>query len=141
MFDLSNFTTEKALNATTTYKYQSCENTYLENISLRFIHQPFAKLIPIWLTPNSITLLGFLSTLSYFISTIYLNKAKELKWKLIISIACVCFLCLYFILDAVDGIIARSRNMQSSFGNLLDHGLDTITTVRTMNLRRQLRIY
>jgi len=65
-------------------------------------------------TPNMITTLSLIPA---YISYIYLIK-KDMK--------CLIYYFLYMILDYTDGYMARKYKLYSKFGDLYDHGRDTL---------------
>jgi ethanolaminephosphotransferase len=112
------------------YKYSGSDKSLL----YRFFFSPTAqflvdRVIPSWLAPNVITLLGFFCTLiPHFIILFYqpLNLSGEIpRW--------VCFLAaigqlFYMILDNADGKQARKTKSSSPLGLLFDHGCDAMNT-------------
>uniref|UniRef100_A0A5F8GLM0 Cholinephosphotransferase 1 n=1 Tax=Monodelphis domestica TaxID=13616 RepID=A0A5F8GLM0_MONDO len=95
--------------------------------------QPFwswlVELVPLWLAPNAITLLGLLlnllsSLLLVFYCPTVLEEAPS--WVFLI---CGLGLFSYQSLDAIDGKHARRTNTSSPLGELFDHGCDCISTV------------
>lgn len=84
-----------------------------------FLLKPLAPHIPKSVTPNQITVLGFVFAMMgnaalFFIHT----NAAYLYWTL--------FNFLWFLTDALDGMHARLSNQSSEFGAFLDHALDNI---------------
>jgi archaetidylinositol phosphate synthase len=83
---------------------------------------PIAKYFP--LNPMGISLLSlvtaFIAGYSFYISD-YTNK----NWLLIGSL----MVFLTAVLDALDGIVARMRNLSSRRGDLLDHTLDRVADI------------
>jgi|TARA_B110000263_G_scaffold245190_1_gene254365 archaetidylinositol phosphate synthase len=83
---------------------------------------PIAKYFP--LNPMGISLLSlvtaFIAGYSFYIAD-YTNK----NWLLIGSL----MVFLTAVLDALDGIVARMRNLSSRRGDLLDHTLDRVADI------------
>ena len=69
--------------------------------------------IPVWITPNQITLLGgFFSAIST-----YLQLQGEYLFAAL-------FLVIYDLADNIDGKHARATKQSSKFGSVLDHAVD-----------------
>lgn len=75
--------------------------------------------IPIWMAPNTITLLGFVCVILSTFMSFYNNT--------IIKIAVCVLTFLYICLDALDGKQARRTNSSSPLGELFDHACDNIS--------------
>ena len=93
-------------------------NDYIYKLTYQFL-APLVPYIPRKITPNQITIAGFFCALIgtgllYFIST----PIAYIDW--------VIFNLLWFFLDALDGMHARSSNQGSEYGAFLDHTLDNI---------------
>ena len=69
--------------------------------------------IPVWITPNMITIISFLLINILYYFKLYYNP-------FIFSL----FIFLYWSLDNLDGIHARNTNQTSTIGEFLDHGFD-----------------
>lgn len=102
-----------------------------ENETVRIIASPFEKefdklaaklipLIPMWITPNKITILGFICGIGAAISYYLANFHKF--WLLLAAI----FIFLHLLADSLDGSVARERKLTSKRGEFLDKILDTI---------------
>ena len=87
------------------------------------ILMPLAKIMP--LGPMGISLLSLLTALTagYSFSISDLNENKS--WLLLGSL--MVFLTAVF--DALDGIVARVRNLSSKRGDLVDHTLDRVADI------------
>jgi len=98
-----------------------------------YIMQPFwtfcAELLPIWMAPNVVTLLGFFFILLSFCVSIWYNPTFEGRmpeWVYLLNAVC---LFLYQLFDALDGKQARKTKTSSPLGELFDHGCDVMTSV------------
>jgi archaetidylinositol phosphate synthase len=102
-----------------------------QNEAVRIIPSPFEKqfdklaaklipLIPMWMTPNKITILGFISGMAAVITYYLANFDKS--WLILAAI----FIFLHLLADSLDGSTARERNLTSKRGEFLDKILDTI---------------
>jgi phosphatidylglycerophosphate synthase len=93
-------------------------NDYIYKITYRLL-TPLAPYIPKRISPNQITIAGFISamigtTLLYFVS----SPMAYIYW--------IIFNLLWFMLDALDGMHARLTKQSSEMGAFLDHALDNI---------------
>ncbi|ETW44066.1 hypothetical protein PFNF135_01666 [Plasmodium falciparum NF135/5.C10] len=78
------------------------------------------------ITPNLLTLLGFLcSTIAFVLTFVFDSQNKKYDY---IYIYAGIFLFIYQTFDALDGKQARKTNTSSPLGQLFDHGCDSITT-------------
>jgi ethanolaminephosphotransferase len=115
------------------YKYSGGDASLL----YKYIHSPFAQwavdnIIPEWMAPNVITLLGF--TCSLIPHTLLAcmfpdNFAGDVpRW---LSILTGVMHLVYMHLDNMDGKQARKTGNSSPLGLLFDHGCDAMTTFIT----------
>src|SRR3990167_6289289 len=93
-------------------------NDYIYRLTY-YLLTPVAPHIPKRISPNQITVLGFLSALMgtallFFVKT----PMAYIYW--------VIFNLIWFLLDALDGMHARLSNQSSEYGAFLDHALDNI---------------
>lgn len=106
------------------YSYKSIDRSFLSSL----IFQKYTKFIlsytPTNLSPNLITLCGFLSMLFSFILTLIfdLNLTNKENWLPFLN---AIFLFFYFTMDNLDGAQARKLNEMSPMGQLFDHGVDS----------------
>ncbi|XP_074182319.1 cholinephosphotransferase 1 isoform X2 [Rhinolophus sinicus] len=85
--------------------------------------------VPLWIAPNSITLLGLavnLLTTLVLISYCPTITEEAPYWTYLL---CALGLFIYQSLDAIDGKQARRTNSCSPLGELFDHGCDSLSTV------------
>nr|XP_036863031.1 cholinephosphotransferase 1 isoform X6 [Manis javanica] len=85
--------------------------------------------VPLWMAPNSITLLGLaVNLLTTLVLISYCPTATEEApyWTYLF---CALGLFIYQSLDAIDGKQARRTNSCSPLGELFDHGCDSLSTV------------
>lgn len=97
------------------YKYVAEDNTFLTS-KYRFFWELLQKMIPNYIHPNVITLLGLISVIFGY------NMMKTYSSNIIMGI-CVF---LYMNFDAIDGIHARNIKNTSIIGEYLDHIIDLI---------------
>ena len=87
------------------------------------ILMPLANVIP--LGPKGISLLSLITALtagySFYIGDLDSNKSYLLLGSLMVFLTAV--------FDALDGIVARERNLSSKRGDLVDHTLDRVADI------------
>ncbi|KIV89528.1 hypothetical protein PV10_06921 [Exophiala mesophila] len=108
------------------YKYQSVDKSYVSNYILRHYWNGAVKLLPMWLAPNMVTLLGFFCILvNLLLLQIYMPDlvGPGPSW-LYYSFALG--LWLYSTMDNIDGKQARRTGTSSGLGELFDHGIDSL---------------
>ena len=117
--------TEAGVEAIANHKYKSGKYTFLDNFL-----QPFwnflTDLLPMWLAPNMVTLIGAMHCgVSYFVSWYYSpNFNNQLPdWVVFLSGYCTIA---YYTFDCMDGKQARRTGQSSPLGQLFDHGFDCI---------------
>ncbi|CAD6587178.1 MAG: hypothetical protein ASARMPRED_003016 [Alectoria sarmentosa] len=117
---------EEALVHLKSYKYSSVDKSLISHYILRHYWNAFVELLPLWLAPNMVTLLGFFFILTNVIcleiwvpdlvgpgpSWLYYSFAVGL-W-------------MYSTMDNVDGKQARRTGQSSGLGELFDHGIDSL---------------
>lgn len=86
----------------------------LENAFYPIVYNTFGKLVPVWMTPNQMTLLGALGGL-FGIICAFLAKFNSL-----FLIGTIIGLITHIICDDLDGYIARKKNMSSNAGAFFD---------------------
>jgi len=87
------------------------------------ILMPFARIIP--LGPMGISFLSLLTALTAGYSFYAADLESDKSWLLVGSL--MVFLTAVF--DALDGIVARMRNLSSKRGDLVDHTLDRVADI------------
>ena len=86
----------------------------LENAFYPIVYNTFGKLVPEWMTPNQMTLLGALGGLFGIICAVLSRFNKFFLIGTIIG------LLTHIICDDLDGYIARKKNMSSNAGAYFD---------------------
>lgn len=105
------------------YKYSSNDNSLYTKLFSSTINKIPTYLNP-QLTPNLISLIGFMFQISaYLISKYYLNY--KINFYISYFLIFICYNC-YMFCDSLDGAVARYHNKSSVLGELVDHGLDSI---------------
>ena len=87
------------------------------------ILMPLARLIP--LGPMGISFLSLLTALTAGYSFYLADLGSNNYWLIVGSL--MVFLTAVF--DALDGIVARTRNLSSKRGDLVDHTLDRVADI------------
>eukprot|EP00002_Diphylleia_rotans_P032336 TRINITY_DN6782_c0_g1_i1.p1 TRINITY_DN6782_c0_g1~~TRINITY_DN6782_c0_g1_i1.p1 ORF type:complete len:428 (+),score=69.64 TRINITY_DN6782_c0_g1_i1:55-1338(+) len=137
-----------------TYAYAGVDLSPLSNYVLQPYWRFMARLLPRWLAPNAVTLLGLLASLAaYAVLTAAAPRLRSLPplhsdlttedkdlhtefpqpspW---VFYAAALAVFAYQTLDALDGKQARALGMSSPMGELFDHGCDAINTAASMLL-------
>ncbi|KAF7459272.1 cdp-alcohol phosphatidyltransferase superfamily protein [Cryptosporidium felis] len=110
------------------YSYKSSGTTFLD-LKMNSFWELLACKIPDSISPNLLTVLGFISSFIAIMIIMFHNPMLNNTINFYVSIAVSILLFLYQTLDAVDGKHARRLKLSSPLGQLLDHGLDSYTTV------------
>lgn len=78
--------------------------------------------LPLWLTPDRLTALGFIGALLVAIGYVLSNFGAEWLWLAVIGY------CLNWFGDSLDGSVARYRKIERpNFGYFIDHSLDALS--------------
>ena len=91
----------------------------LEKKFLRFL----AKRTPEWLSPNVLTLVGFLGAVLVFFGYWLSSVNENFLWLASFGLICNWYG------DNLDGTIARYRKIETIFGFYIDHNIDAIGVV------------
>ncbi|KAL2831818.1 CDP-alcohol phosphatidyltransferase-domain-containing protein [Aspergillus cavernicola] len=108
------------------YKYQSVDKSYISNHILRHYWNAFVELLPLWMAPNMVTLLGFLfivgnvMLIEIFMPDLIGPGPSWLYYSFALG------MWMYSTLDNVDGKQARRTGTSSGLGELFDHGIDSL---------------
>ncbi|PHJ17197.1 cdp-alcohol phosphatidyltransferase superfamily protein [Cystoisospora suis] len=122
------FITRDGLEQLKHYEYRGGGSTPIDRI-LNPWWEFVASKLPLWLSPNVLTLLGFVCTLLCMcIVAIWMPHLEEAAPRWVYLVMCI-LLFIYQTLDAVDGKQARRTNSSSPLGQLFDHGCDSFSTV------------
>lgn len=110
------------------HKYQTTGYTVLDTYVMNHFWEAFTRLIPLWMAPNLVTLIGFFCILSsYVLMTFYdVTYSQQLPSSVLLYAAFTHFA--YQTLDACDGKHARRTGTSSPLGMLMDHGCDSLTS-------------
>ncbi|EEA06032.1 CDP-alcohol phosphatidyltransferase domain-containing protein [Cryptosporidium muris RN66] len=122
------YVTTDGLRRIESYNYNGGGATYCDEF-MNIFWDYFVKSLPETLPPNGLTILGFIcSFLSILILLVY-SPSLDQRLLLPSTLAIVLLLFLYQTLDAADGKQARRLKLSSPLGQLLDHGLDSYSTI------------
>lgn len=110
------------------YRYSSPNLSFLEWLCLNQFWERITLLYPMWLAPNIITLMGFLCIVVAFAFNLStsLEGLGTMPDHLYPCLAALVFI--YQTLDGSDGKQARRTKSGSALGELMDHGVDAVTT-------------
>ena len=120
--------TDAGVEAIANHKYKPGTYTFLDN-KLSPIWASLTDLLPMWLAPNMVTLLGFLHCAFSFSVTWYYTPNFDRPvpdWVFLLMGYCAAA---YYTLDCMDGKQARRTGQSSPLGQLFDHGFDCICTL------------
>ena len=115
------------MNAATGAAHEVTDHSLLLGVYRRILWDPLVARVPAWVSPNALTvtaqLLGALSALFALLAS------RGARGLYLVAAACV-FASLT--LDNVDGAHARRTGQSSRRGEMLDHGLDGITSTSVL---------
>ncbi|KAJ5899891.1 hypothetical protein N7495_004635 [Penicillium taxi] len=117
---------DEALLPLKSYKYSSVDKSYISNYILKHYWNAFVELLPMWMAPNMVTLLGFVFIVVnvFFIEVFMPDMIGPGPSWLYFSFALGMWM--YSTLDNVDGKQARRTGTSSGLGELFDHGIDSL---------------
>lgn len=122
------------------FKYNYIDKSIFHKYIMKNVFEKIEKLVSINISANAITVCGFISIFIGFFLNLSLNPDLKSSTTLL-KFLNMLFLLIYFIADGIDGIHARSLNITSPLGHLLDHGVDsfacllvTVGIISTLNL-------
>lgn len=117
--------TPDSLGRIARHQYRSGVYTWLDNLC-NPLWNYLTELLPIWMAPNLVTLIGAFNCLVSYVGTWYFaptaTEALPAMWLVTNGI----LLIVAYTLDCMDGKQARRTKTSSPLGQLLDHGLDCL---------------
>ncbi|XP_076320011.1 ethanolaminephosphotransferase 1-like isoform X1 [Tachypleus tridentatus] len=128
------YLTEEQLTGFDHYKYCSVDTSPISNYVMHPFWNSVVKLVPPWIAPNLLTLVGFLLTVTNALllafydysfcasSDDYPSYPPIPSW---VWIVCAVNHFLAHTLDGIDGKHARRTNSSGPLGELMDHGMDS----------------
>ncbi|KAF1992601.1 Choline/ethanolaminephosphotransferase [Aulographum hederae CBS 113979] len=117
---------QEALSHLKTYKYSSVDKSYISRYILKHYWNAFVELLPLWLAPNMVTLLGFCFILgNVALLEVYVPDlvGPAPNW---VYFSFASGVWMYSTMDNVDGKQARRTGTSSGLGELFDHGIDSL---------------
>jgi len=123
---LAECVSDDALIHLKSYKYSAVDKSPISHYILRPYWNAFVELLPLWLAPNMVTLIGFFFILvNVGLLVIFMPDlvGPGPAW-LYYSFAFGLFM--YQTMDNVDGKQARRTGTSSGLGELFDHGIDSL---------------
>ena len=102
-------------------EYKTQDRSILLPLYKRWLVEPLVERLPAKLSPNAISHAGHLINLAALV-IVLITQAERGMWL----IAAGLLVQLYVICDNADGTHARRTGQTSAYGELLDHGLDTL---------------
>lgn len=118
-----------------TYEYHGADNSLVYKHVLTPMNNFLVELLPLWLAPNLITLIGLILVGGSHTLFVFLCPLLEgdVPWWAMVATAAALFA--YQTLDNLDGKQARRTNSSSPLGLLFDHGCDALNvSVGTMTM-------
>ncbi|KAF2118167.1 ethanolaminephosphotransferase 1 [Lophiotrema nucula] len=117
---------DDALQHLRSYKYSSVDKSFISRYILKHYWNGFVELLPLWLAPNLVTLLGFFFILgNVALLEVYVPDliGPAPSW---VYYSFAFGLWAYSTMDNVDGKQARRTGTSSPLGELFDHGIDSL---------------
>ncbi|CAN9335430.1 unnamed protein product [Alternaria alternata] len=117
---------EDALQHLRTYKYSSVDKSFISRYILKHYWNAFVELLPLWIAPNLVTLLGFFFILgNVVLLEVYIPDlvGPAPSW---VYYSFAFGMWMYSTMDNVDGKQARRTGTSSPLGELFDHGIDSL---------------
>ncbi|KAI9680940.1 MAG: hypothetical protein M1829_001020 [Trizodia sp. TS-e1964] len=117
---------EEALSHLKSYKYSSVDKSLISNYILKHYWNAAVKLLPLWLAPNMVTLLGFFFILANVASLAIVMPDLVGPGPSWLYYSFAFGLWMYSTMDNIDGKQARRTGTSSGLGELFDHGIDSL---------------
>jgi len=117
---------EESLVHLKSYKYSSVDRSLISYYILRHYWNGAVKLLPLWLAPNMVTLIGFMFILvNIAILEVWVPDlvGPAPSW---VYLSFGTGLWMYSTMDNIDGKQARRTGQSSGLGELFDHGIDSL---------------
>ncbi|KAJ5555657.1 hypothetical protein N7535_008091 [Penicillium sp. DV-2018c] len=117
---------DDALLPLKSYKYSAVDKSFISRYVLKHYWNAFVEVVPMWMAPNMVTLLGFM----WIVANIFIIEffVEDLvgpgpAW---VYFSFALGMWMYSTLDNVDGKQARRTGTSSGLGELFDHGIDSL---------------
>ncbi|KAK9381485.1 CDP-alcohol phosphatidyltransferase-domain-containing protein [Kockiozyma suomiensis] len=108
------------------YKYSSIDKSFISNHILRYYWNAVAELMPLWLAPNVITLIGLIFIYANVLCILIFVPDLVGPGPSWLYYSFAAGLWMYSTMDNVDGKQARRTSSSSPLGELFDHGIDSL---------------
>ncbi|KAG2415633.1 hypothetical protein HFD88_006824 [Aspergillus terreus] len=108
------------------YKYSSVDKSFISRYILKHYWNAFVEVLPMWLAPNMVTLLGFFFIIGNVILIELLMPDLIGPGPSWLYYSFAFGMWMYSTLDNVDGKQARRTGTSSGLGELFDHGIDSL---------------
>ncbi|KAL2018581.1 hypothetical protein VTK56DRAFT_623 [Thermocarpiscus australiensis] len=108
------------------YKYSAVDKSPISHYVLRPYWNAFVELLPLWLAPNMVTLLGFMCIVFNIGLLVVMMPDLEGPAPPWVYYSFAFGLFMYQTFDNVDGKQARRTGTSSGLGELFDHGIDSL---------------
>ncbi|KAK4240858.1 Cholinephosphotransferase 1 [Achaetomium macrosporum] len=108
------------------YKYSAVDKSPISHYILRPYWNAFVELLPLWLAPNMVTLLGFMCIIFNVGLLVVMMPDLEGPAPPWVYYSFAFGLFMYQTFDNVDGKQARRTGTSSGLGELFDHGIDSL---------------
>lgn len=108
------------------YGFHGQENSFLAEKFLNSYWNYCVSFVPLWVAPNVLTAVGFVSQMLGFAAMMYYNPDFSSDVPPWVYFFCAFSLFFYQTLDNIDGKQARRTNSSSPLGELFDHVSDSI---------------
>ncbi|RLN91572.1 hypothetical protein BBJ28_00013050 [Nothophytophthora sp. Chile5] len=136
-----NYVSQEGSEKLRTYEYHGADNSLVYKHVLTPMNDFLVELLPLWLAPNLITLIGLLlvgGSHTMFVSYCPFLEGDAPWWAFVLAAAA---LFAYQTLDNLDGKQARRTDSSSPLGLLFDHGCDALNvSVGTMTMSSILQL-
>lgn len=118
--------TDKQLAKLLHYKYRGEDRSITHRLLLAPVYARLVTFLPLWLAPNTVTLVGFLLPVCAHALLLYYSPTLEDEVPRALYVFASFSLFTYMVLDNLDGKQARRTSSSSPLGQLFDHGCDAL---------------
>ncbi|GAB7363507.1 hypothetical protein MBLNU230_g3776t1 [Neophaeotheca triangularis] len=117
---------DEALVHFKSYKYSSVDKSPIANHILKHYWNACVEFLPLWLAPNTVTLLGFFFVLGNVLLQAYYDPDLQGPSQSWVYYSYAFGVWAYSTMDNIDGKQARRTGTSSGLGELFDHGIDSL---------------
>lgn len=104
------------------YEYRCEDHSILLRVLKEPVFMPLVRAVPAAITPNQVTVAGHVAV---WLSFAFVLTTPSATAALCVALAAA--YAFYVISDCIDGMLARHSGRMSRLGELLDHGLDSLS--------------